>query len=114
MSEFCGDNPVIVMVDTNAGAGYVTTGSMFSIEPMMSLEDYSPLSPHTCCNDTYYGGQLNVYASDRIGVSGSELTIDLLEGGSTAPTGPLPGDMTYHCHATEEHTPLRAHISFKT
>lgn len=113
VSEFCGNNPVIFMADTNAGMGYISTGSMFSIEPLMSLEGYSPLSPYTCCNDTLYGGELNVYASDRIDVSGSKLTIDLLEGGSSAPAGSLPGDMTYYCHASEEHSPLRAHISFK-
>jgi hypothetical protein len=43
VSEFCGNNPVIFMADTNAGMGYVSTGSMFSIEPLMSLEGYSPL-----------------------------------------------------------------------
>ena len=101
------------MADTNAANGFVSTGQFFLSEPMMSLEDYTPLSPYTCCNDTFYGGSSNAYASDRIAVSGDGLTIDLLQGGSTAPGGPLPGDMTYHCHAAEEHSPLRAYISFK-
>jgi len=114
ISEFCGDNPLIFMADTNAAMGYVTTGSMFSSQPMMFLRDYSSFSsPYTCCNDTFYGGQLNAYASDRISVSGNELTIDLLQGGSIAPAGTLPNDMGYRCHSSEEHTPLRAYISFK-
>ena len=101
------------MADVNAAMGYVTTGSMFSIEPMMSLKDYSTLSPYTCCNDTFYGGQLNAYASDRISVSENELLIDLLQGGSVAPAGPLSDNMGYRCHSSEEHAPLRAYISFK-
>lgn len=113
VTKFCGDIPIIFMADTNAAMGYVTTGSMFLDKPLSLLQDATPLSPYTCCNDTFYGGGLNSYASDRIGVSGDELMIDLLEGGSTAPQGPLVGDMTYYCHSPEEHVPLRAYISFK-
>ena len=41
------------------------------------------------------------------------LEIDALEGGSVAPSGPLPDDLSYTCHAAEEHAPIRAHISTK-
>ena len=41
------------------------------------------------------------------------LEIDALEGGSVAPGGPLPDDLSYTCHAAEEHAPIRAHISTK-
>ena len=66
----------------------------------------------TCCNDTDYDGGLNRYASDRVMVAG-DLEIDALEGGSVAPGGPLPDDLSYTCHAAEEHAPIRAHISTK-
>ena len=42
-----------------------------------------------------------------------DLEIDALEGGSVAPGGPLPDDLSYTCHAAEEHAPIRAHISTK-
>ena len=70
------------------------------------------LQPYTCCNDTDYDGGLNRYASDRVMVAGG-LEIDALEGGSVAPGGPLPDDLSYTCHAAEEHAPIRAHISTK-
>ena len=70
------------------------------------------LQPYTCCNDTDYDGGLNRYASDRVMVAGG-LVIDALEGGSVAPGGPLPDDLSYTCHAAEEHAPIRAHISTK-
>ena len=41
------------------------------------------------------------------------LEIDALEGGSVAPGGPLPDDLSYTCHSNEEHAPIRAHISTK-
>ena len=73
------------MADNNAAMGFVSTGQLFLSEPLISLKDHAPLSPYTCCNDTFYGGGLNAYESDRIAVSGNELTIDVLQGGSTAP-----------------------------
>lgn len=115
VNEFCGDDtPIVFMFDTNVGMGYVTTGSLFNNKPLNSLTDVSSLSPYTCCNDT--ATQKNgtpTYASDRISVSGKDLTIDKLQGGAVTSQGKLPGDMTYQCHCSEEHAPLRAHISFK-
>jgi len=113
VNEFCGDDtPIVFMADTNVGMGYVTTGSLFLTKPLDSLTDVSSLSPYTCCNNTASSGYTN-YASDRISVSGKDLTIDTLQGGAVTPQGELPGDMTYQCHCSEEHAPLRAHISFK-
>jgi len=114
VTRFCGDNPIIFMTDSNAGMGYVSTSEMFLSEPMMSLTDHERLSSYTCCNSTAKEeGQSNNYAADRIAVSKNKLTIDKLHGGSKEPAGDLPSDMTYQCHSAEEHTPLRAHISFK-
>jgi len=114
VTRFCGDNPIIFMTDSNAGMGYVSTSEMFLSEPMMSLTDHERLSSYTCCNSAAREeGQSNNYAADRIAVSKNKLTIDKLHGGSKEPAGDLPSDMTYQCHSAEEHTPLRAHISFK-
>ena len=41
------------------------------------------------------------------------IVIEALEGGSVAPGGALPDDLSYTCHAAEEHAPIRAHISTK-
>ena len=113
-TEFCQGYPMIFMADTNANMGYVGTGSMFLQEPMSLLEDASWSSPYTCCNDTDYGKGLNSFASDRLAVTRNNLVIDLLEGGGAAPQGPiLTDDLNYQCHVKEEHTPLRAHISFQ-
>ena len=59
---------------------------------------------------------MNRYASDRIMLidgDANTLTLDTVEGGSVAPGGPLPDDLSYTCHAAEEHAPIRAHISTK-
>merc|ERR1711939_647271 len=108
---------MIFMADTNAGSGEVLTGDLFLQEPMSLLEDYkvdTASNPYTCCNDTASGYGMNKYASDRMAVSGDKLVIDLLEGGSTEPEGPVTSDdLGYQCHGAEEHLPLRAHISFK-
>jgi len=114
VTEFCGtDIPIIFMADTNVGMGYVATGSLFLEEPLRSLASDATENAYTCCNDTSYGGVLNAFASDRIAVTSQALTMDRLEGGSVAPNGPLPFGMRYQCAATEEHLPLRAHISFQ-
>ena len=114
VTEFCGtDIPIIFMADTNVGMGYVATGSLFLEEPLRSLANDATENAYTCCNDTSYGGVLNAFASDRIAVTSTALTMDRLEGGSVAPNGPLPFGMRYQCAATEEHLPLRAHISFQ-
>mmetsp|Transcript_21723 Transcript_21723/g.23292 ORF Transcript_21723/g.23292 Transcript_21723/m.23292 type:complete len:456 (+) Transcript_21723:58-1425(+) len=124
VTEFCGtDVPIILMADTNVGMGYVSTGSLFLQEPFQSLTSSvavaaetttkTTLNSYTCCNDTGYGGVLNAFASDRIAVTSQDLMIDHLEGGSVAPTGPVPRGMQYQCAAAEEHLPLRAYISFQ-
>ena len=99
------------MFDTNAGMGDFASSEMFLGSPLLQGAP-ATLEPYTCCNDTDYDGGLNRYASDRVMVAGG-LEIDALEGGSVAPGGPLPDDLSYTCHAAEEHAPIRAHISTK-
>ena len=97
-------------IDTNAGMGDFASAEMFLDSSLQGKP--ATLQPYTCCNDTDYDGGLNRYASDRVMVAGG-LEIDALEGGSVAPGGPLPDDLSYTCHAAEEHAPIRAHISTK-
>ena len=59
----------------------------------------------------FSGKGLNRYASDRIAVSDGTLTVDVLEGGSVAPGGPLPDGLGYKCNSAQEHVPLRAFIT---
>ena len=110
VEDFCGARPVVVMLDTNAGMGDFASSEMFLDSSLQGKS--ATLEPYTCCNDTDYDGGLNRYASDRVMVAGG-LEIDALEGGSVAPGGPLPDDLSYTCHAAEEHAPIRAHISIK-
>ena len=105
-----GARPVVAMLDTNAGMGDFASAEMFLDSSLQGKP--ATLEPYTCCNDTDYDGGLNRYASDRVMVAGG-LEIDALEGGSVAPGGPLPDDLSYTCHAAEEHAPIRAHISTK-
>ena len=110
VEDFCGARPVVVMLDTNAGMGDFASSEMFLDSSLQGKP--ATLEPYTCCNDTDYDGGLNRYASDRVMVAGG-LEIDALEGGSVAPGGPLPDDLSYTCHSNEEHAPIRAHISTK-
>ena len=110
VEDFCGARDVVVMLDTNAGMGDFASAEMFLDSSLQGMP--ATLQPYTCCNDTDYDGGLNRYASDRVMVAGG-LEIDALEGGSVAPGGPLPDDLSYTCHSNEEHAPIRAHISTK-
>ena len=111
VADFCGARDVVVMLDTNAGMGDFASAEMFLGSPLLQGAP-ATLEPYTCCNDTDYDGGLNRYASDRVMVAGN-LEIGALEGGSVAPGGPLPDDLSYACHSNEEHAPIRAHISIK-
>jgi len=131
VSELCGDTPVVVMFDSNAGAGDFPTWVMFNTEPLLGLAgavDNDGLEPYTCCNDTHLvdidpsqfridaigGGNkgLNRYASDRIAASVETFKIDKLEGGSITVGGPVDTvGLGYQCHAAQEHLPLRAYIT---
>ena len=110
VEDFCGARPIVAMLDTNAGMGDFASAEMFLDSSLQGKP--ATLQPYTCCNDTDYDGGLNRYASDRVMVAGG-LEIDALEGGSVAPGGPLPDDLSYTCHSNEEHAPIRAHISTK-
>ena len=110
IEDFCGARDIVAMLDTNAGMGDFASSEMFLGASLQGAP--ATLEPYTCCNDTDYDGGLNRYASDRVMVAGG-LGIDALEGGSVAPGGPLPDDLSYTCHAAEEHAPIRAHISTK-
>ena len=121
VADFCQDLPIIFMGDFNTGMGDFASDRLFLIPPLRNAtsaidigDNYGQSSsslPYTCCNDTSWGGGYNRYSSDRIMVVGETIAIDQVEGGSLAPGGPLPEEMTYQCHAAEEHTPLRAYIS---
>ena len=111
VEDFCGGRPIVAMFDTNAGMGDFASADMFLGAPLLQGAP-ATLEPYTCCNDTDYDGGLNRYASDRVMVAGG-LVIEALEGGSVAPGGALPDDLSYTCHAAEEHAPIRAHISIK-
>jgi len=133
VAELCGDAPIIVMFDSNAGAGDFPTWLMFNTEPLLGLAgavDNDGLEPYTCCNDTHLvdidpsqyridaiaGGNkgLNRYASDRIAANNWAFQIDKLEGGSIALGGPVDAvGLGYQCHAAQEHLPLRAYITDK-
>lgn len=123
--DFCGKEasshyPIIFMADTNALAGDFFTSALFNVWPLTDLQGVGGLTglePYTCCNDTstmtapFLGKGYNRYAMDRIAVSKETLTIDKLDGGSTAPGGSLQGDMGYKCHSAEEHAPVKAFIT---
>ena len=121
VTELCGDNPVIFMADTNAGAGDFPTWAMFNTKPLMGIHGvggYDGLEPYTCCNDTMeskwysHGKGFNRYASDRIAVSKDTLKIQKLMGGAVAPGAPLHvSELGYKCHASQEHLPLHAFIT---
>lgn len=102
------------------GAGDFFTAALFLDFPFTEIQGVggvTGLSPYTCCNETdtmtspFVGEGYNRYASDRIAVSGGFLNVDVLEGGSAAPGGPLPDDLSYQCHSAEEHAPIRAFIT---
>lgn len=104
----------------SAGAGDFFTSALFNVSPLNGLHGVGGLKgfePYTCCNDTstmtapFIGRGYNRYASDRIAVSKAALTIDKLEGGSTAPGGSLQEGLGYKCHSAEEHAPIRAYIT---
>ena len=125
VAEFCGkERDIIIMADTNVGMGDFASSKLLT-DPFYSAltggTGTSDLEPYTCCNDTSYDGGMNRYASDRIMVlgasggggndDGSSIKVNDLEGGSVAPGGPLPEDLSLVCHADQEHAPLRAYIA---
>ena len=79
---------------------------------MAAANSPSVSAPFWCSATNASSSDAMPYASDRVMVAGG-LEIDALEGGSVAPGGPLPDDLSYTCHAAEEHAPIRAHISTK-
>lgn len=114
VTSLCGSTPIIMMMDTNLGFGVHDMHLFFTVGPFDVLTDRpddSGTAPYTCCNDT--GVHNHLFASDRIAVSGNALQIDTLEGGAVAPGGLLPRDLQYQCSSNEEHTPIRAYISFR-
>merc|ERR1711865_42007 len=113
VTSLCGSAPIILMMDTNLAYGVYDHVDMFYAGPFKSLTSYSDDSytaPYTCCKNI---GKSHLFATDRISVSGGALRIDTLEGGAVFPGGPLPQDLQYQCSSSEEHTPLRAHISYR-
>mmetsp|Transcript_25093 Transcript_25093/g.77369 ORF Transcript_25093/g.77369 Transcript_25093/m.77369 type:complete len:456 (+) Transcript_25093:197-1564(+) len=110
VADFCGDRPTVIMADTNVGAGDFASSRLFK-DPRLSVQGSGELEPYTCCNDSHFDGGFNRYASDRFIVAGNDVQIERLEGGSVAPGGPLPDDLTLKCHVAQEHAPIRARIS---
>lgn len=119
VAEFCGtERDTIIMADTNVGMGDFSSSKLLTDPYFSALTDGAALQPYTCCNDTSHDGGMNRYASDRIMVLAADgnggnknIRVNDLEGGSVAPGGPLPEDLTLVCHAEQEHAPLQAYIS---